>query len=91
MSSKGGSLKQGKVLKQVHIPNIGQAMQMANGIVCVQYSDSSKLFVEPSSSKISFQDPHGNSKHYQQHDVIPQEAREKLSHVHRIFEALKNA
>lgn len=78
-------------MKQVQIPGIGNAMQMSNGVVCIQYSDNSKLFVEPSSSKISFQDPSGYSQHYQQNDLLPKDAREKLTHVHRIFEALKHA
>jgi len=63
---------------------------MANGVVCIQYADSSKLFVEPSSSKISFTDSTGRLTHYQQNDVIPQGAREKLGHMPIVFEALMN-
>lgn len=88
--SRSSTSSQSKILKQTYIPNVGHAMQMANGVVCVHYSDNSKLYVEPRSSKISFEDPSGNSKQYQQHDVIPQDAREKLTHVHRVFEALKS-
>ncbi|CAL8133309.1 unnamed protein product [Orchesella dallaii] len=89
-SSRRRPSSKNNIFKQVHVPNIGHAVQMTSGVVCIQYADSTKLFVEPSSSKVSFTDSNGRLTHYQQNDFIPHETRGKLEHLPIVFEALMN-
>lgn len=88
MFNRRGVTNKSRVIKEVTIPGIGHAQQLANGIVSIHYADDSKLSVDPSSSKIMYKDSSGRSSHYNQNDVIPDDTREKLTHTHRVFEAL---
>lgn len=81
----------GKIIKQVHIPQIGVAIQLKNGDVIVQYPDKSKLHVQLSTSNISYSDSVGRSTQYLQGDVIPHDIRLKLGHMPKVFEALKHS
>lgn len=75
------------------LPGIGNAVQLQNGQIQVNYFDSTKLVMNSKSAEVLFTDCKGQVFRYQENDAIrlPSEIRSKLSQMPKIIQELKDS
>ncbi|XP_055383593.1 serine/threonine-protein kinase PLK4 [Condylostylus longicornis] len=78
-------------IKSSNIPGIGRAVQLSQGVVEIQFYDSTKLSVIPTSigGGITFTNSNGSSTHYANVENLPKLVREKYSNVPTVIKHLK--
>ena len=93
VSTRGDSAvsKGKKVVREIELPGIGRATQLANGDINVHYLNGSRLIVNSTSAKVSYVSHSGQYAQYEQKDVIPPEVKSKLGQMPHIVKALMDA
>ncbi|CAI8027433.1 Serine/threonine-protein kinase PLK4 [Geodia barretti] len=79
------------ILKSVFVQNIGWAMQMATGEVCVNYGDGSQLKLASSASSggtVTYVDASGQETRYGRTSAIPDGVRRRLHHMPQVINKL---
>jgi polo-like kinase 4 len=69
--------------KKVHIPGVGTAIELSQGVVQIHYSDGSKLSVIPPNQGggVTYSQFGGANQHFSSHDEIPRCVQDRLAQL----------
>ncbi|XP_045468652.1 serine/threonine-protein kinase PLK4 [Harmonia axyridis] len=73
--------------KQVTVPGVGSAVQLANGEVKVKYLDGSQIYVD-GKNQIRYQSVDGQVARFTENDKIPRPIMDKLQHMPKVLKHL---